>query len=53
MPPPLNADNRASAASLDRLEALEADVLLPGHGEPWRGGVGVAVQRARSLAGLS
>jgi glyoxylase-like metal-dependent hydrolase (beta-lactamase superfamily II) len=34
-------------ASLDRLEPLEAGVLLPGHGPPWTGGVAAAVARAR------
>jgi glyoxylase-like metal-dependent hydrolase (beta-lactamase superfamily II) len=53
MPPPLNVDNRASLASLDQLEPVEADVLLAGHGEPWRDGVPAGVQRARSLLGLS
>jgi glyoxylase-like metal-dependent hydrolase (beta-lactamase superfamily II) len=33
--------------SLARLEPLEADALLPGHGEPWTGGVPAAVARAR------
>jgi glyoxylase-like metal-dependent hydrolase (beta-lactamase superfamily II) len=34
-------------ASLDRLEGLEAGVLLVGHGDPWTGGVAAAVARAR------
>ncbi len=53
MPAPLNTENPAALRSLTQLEALEADVLLPGHGEPWRDGVGAAVERARSLAAVS
>jgi len=34
-------------ASLDRLEPLEAGVMLVGHGDPWTGGVAAAVARAR------
>lgn len=34
-------------ASLDRIEPLEAAILLPGHGDPWTGGVAAAVARAR------
>ena len=34
-------------ASLDRLSATDATVVLPGHGEPWTGGVTEAVRRAR------
>jgi glyoxylase-like metal-dependent hydrolase (beta-lactamase superfamily II) len=34
--------------SLDRLEEIEAQVLLPGHGEPWREGTAEAVRRARA-----
>jgi glyoxylase-like metal-dependent hydrolase (beta-lactamase superfamily II) len=34
-------------ASLDRLEGLEAGVVLVGHGDPWTGGVAAAVARAR------
>jgi glyoxylase-like metal-dependent hydrolase (beta-lactamase superfamily II) len=33
-------------ASLERIEPIDA-VLLPGHGDPWTGGVAAAVARAR------
>ena len=33
--------------SLDRLAALDADVTLTGHGEPWRRGLEAAVAEAR------
>jgi glyoxylase-like metal-dependent hydrolase (beta-lactamase superfamily II) len=48
MPSWLNEDNRAAEASLAVLEPLEADVLLPGHGEPWREGVAAAVASVRA-----
>lgn len=41
-------DTAQALASLDRLREVEADVLLPGHGEPWRGGLADAVRRARA-----
>jgi glyoxylase-like metal-dependent hydrolase (beta-lactamase superfamily II) len=46
------ADSGLALASLDAIEQTGAEVLLPGHGEPWRGGVAEAVSRARE-AGLS
>jgi glyoxylase-like metal-dependent hydrolase (beta-lactamase superfamily II) len=36
--------------SLRAIEDVEADVLLPGHGEPWRDSVSAAVKRAREEA---
>jgi glyoxylase-like metal-dependent hydrolase (beta-lactamase superfamily II) len=33
--------------SLTRIEALDVDLLLPGHGEPWTEGTAAAVARAR------
>jgi glyoxylase-like metal-dependent hydrolase (beta-lactamase superfamily II) len=47
MPRAFNISSQESLASLDRIEGLAADVVLPGHGEPWRDGVATAVQRAR------
>lgn len=52
MPRGLNRDSRQAFASLARVENLAADVVLPGHGDPWTGGVADAVQRARA-AGFS
>jgi glyoxylase-like metal-dependent hydrolase (beta-lactamase superfamily II) len=43
----VNEDTRQAVASLDRLERLDAEVLLPGHGDPWTGGVAQAVTQAR------
>ncbi len=50
MPPFVNEDNRACLASLARLEPLQADLLLCGHGEPWRAGPAAAVAQARAVA---
>jgi glyoxylase-like metal-dependent hydrolase (beta-lactamase superfamily II) len=41
-------DVERALASLDRLAGVEADVLLPGHGEPWRDGTAEAVRLARA-----
>jgi hypothetical protein len=43
----VNEDNDQARASLDQLAELNAGVLLPGHGEPWRNGVAAAVAEAR------
>jgi glyoxylase-like metal-dependent hydrolase (beta-lactamase superfamily II) len=40
-------DSRQALASLDRLAGLQADTLLPGHGDPWHGSMSDAVTRAR------
>jgi glyoxylase-like metal-dependent hydrolase (beta-lactamase superfamily II) len=47
---PFTADAAAALDSLSRLEGLEAGVVLPGHGEPWTGGVGEAVRLVRERA---
>jgi glyoxylase-like metal-dependent hydrolase (beta-lactamase superfamily II) len=44
-------DGDEAVASLDRIVDLEADLLLPGHGEPWAGSPADAVALARSPAG--
>jgi len=46
------ADPERATASLDVLASSDAAVLLPGHGEPWRGGVAAAVDAARA-AGIA
>jgi glyoxylase-like metal-dependent hydrolase (beta-lactamase superfamily II) len=45
---PFTADPSTALRSLDRLEGIEAGWLLPGHGEPWTGGVGAAIERVRA-----
>jgi len=42
-----NADNRLAAASLARLDGLAAQLVLPGHGDAWRGGLEEAVRLVR------
>ena len=47
---PFSADPAQALASLDRLDGIEAAWLLPGHGQPWTGGVGEALGRIRTAA---
>lgn len=51
LPRALTDDPPAARASLDALEHLGADLLLPGHGDPWRGTPAEAVRQARSALG--
>jgi glyoxylase-like metal-dependent hydrolase (beta-lactamase superfamily II) len=37
MPEPLNVSNAEARESVRRIGALDAEVALPGHGEPWHG----------------
>jgi glyoxylase-like metal-dependent hydrolase (beta-lactamase superfamily II) len=48
MPSGLNRDTPQAIRSLDVLDGLPAEVLLPGHGEPWSGGTAEAVRQARA-----
>jgi glyoxylase-like metal-dependent hydrolase (beta-lactamase superfamily II) len=43
----INADHALARRSLDIYEGLTADVLLPGHGDPWTGDVAEAARTAR------
>ncbi|MCP2267046.1 MBL fold metallo-hydrolase [Promicromonospora thailandica] len=45
------ADSAQALVSLDRLVAYDSGstLLLPGHGDPWSGGVADAVERARAV----
>jgi glyoxylase-like metal-dependent hydrolase (beta-lactamase superfamily II) len=52
MPSGLNRDTPQALRSLDVLDGIPADVLLPGHGEPWTQGAAEAARLAR-LAGPS
>jgi glyoxylase-like metal-dependent hydrolase (beta-lactamase superfamily II) len=47
-PDGLNRDSELALRSLDKLTGLPADVLLPGHGDPWSGSVDDAVQLAKA-----
>ena len=47
LPDALTDDPASALASLTALEPLSADVLLPGHGQPWHGSPADAVRQAR------
>jgi glyoxylase-like metal-dependent hydrolase (beta-lactamase superfamily II) len=44
-----NVSNESCFVSLEALEPIQADVVLPGHGDPWRDGPAAAVASAREL----
>jgi glyoxylase-like metal-dependent hydrolase (beta-lactamase superfamily II) len=48
MPAAFNVSSAQSLESLGQIEELPATVVLPGHGEPWTGGVREAVAEARA-----
>ena len=45
--PPFVRDPEQALESLTRIEAITAGTMLPGHGEPWHGGVADAARLAR------
>lgn len=45
---PINQDRDDAVRSLERFDGVEAGALLPGHGDPWTGGVAEALRQARS-----
>jgi glyoxylase-like metal-dependent hydrolase (beta-lactamase superfamily II) len=47
---PFTADTAEAVASLPRLEAVSADLVLPGHGDPWTGGISEAIRLVREGA---
>ena len=48
MPSGLNENTGQALASLDALLGIDADLLLPGHGDPWTQGVAEAVRQAKA-----
>lgn len=48
MLPPMNEDRERAVASLDVLAGVSAEMVLPGHGEPFRGSPAEAVAAARA-----
>jgi glyoxylase-like metal-dependent hydrolase (beta-lactamase superfamily II) len=44
---PFTADAALAVASLTRLEDPAAELVLPGHGDPWTGGVQAAIRQVR------
>jgi glyoxylase-like metal-dependent hydrolase (beta-lactamase superfamily II) len=50
---PFTADATQAVRSLARLEEISADLVLPGHGDPWTGGIQEAVRQVRRAADTS
>jgi glyoxylase-like metal-dependent hydrolase (beta-lactamase superfamily II) len=50
-PAPFTDDPAAATASLTRLEHLQVDWVIPGHGAPWHGGVPELLAAYRASAG--
>jgi glyoxylase-like metal-dependent hydrolase (beta-lactamase superfamily II) len=50
MPRFTNVSNKQCRESLTLLEQLEASLLLPGHGDPWRGSPAKAAEHARAAS---
>jgi glyoxylase-like metal-dependent hydrolase (beta-lactamase superfamily II) len=48
MPKQFDVSYAQARESLGRIEPLETDLLLPGHGDPWSGSLADAVAQARS-----
>ena len=49
LPGSFNKNSAEALDSLKRLKGIQADITLPGHGKPWRGGVDDAVELARNV----
>jgi glyoxylase-like metal-dependent hydrolase (beta-lactamase superfamily II) len=47
-PDGLNRDSELALRSLDELASLPAELILPGHGEPWSDGIAEAVRLAKA-----
>jgi glyoxylase-like metal-dependent hydrolase (beta-lactamase superfamily II) len=47
MPREINEDNAAVRSSLDIIERVDAEIVLVGHGDPWRHGAAEAARQAR------
>lgn len=45
---PFTADAAMAVASLDRLRDVDAPLVLPGHGDAWRGGIEEAIREVRA-----
>jgi glyoxylase-like metal-dependent hydrolase (beta-lactamase superfamily II) len=51
LPKVFNVSTAQCLESLRALDDVEAQVVLPGHGEPWRDGVPAMLEQARAAAG--
>ncbi|MGZ8439057.1 MAG: MBL fold metallo-hydrolase [Candidatus Limnocylindrales bacterium] len=49
-PAPFTLDPAQARASLAKLDAVDATWVLPGHGEPWNGGLAEALRLIRAVA---
>ena len=49
-PAPFTLDPKLALESLGKLEGVQANWLLPGHGAPWRGAIGDALGQVREAA---
>jgi len=47
---PFTADPGQALTSLARLDRMQAGLVLPGHGQPWTGGLDEALRRIRTAA---
>jgi len=47
-PAPFTLDPTQATASLEKLDAIEATWVLPGHGDPWNGGLAEALRQIRA-----
>jgi glyoxylase-like metal-dependent hydrolase (beta-lactamase superfamily II) len=45
---PFTADADAAVASLERLREIDAGLVLPGHGDVWRGGIPEAIRQVQA-----
>ncbi len=50
-PAPFTDDPAAATGALARLEGIDVDWVIPGHGEPWTGGVAALLAAYRAAAG--
>jgi glyoxylase-like metal-dependent hydrolase (beta-lactamase superfamily II) len=50
MPRAFASSTEAATESLDRIAALDAAIVLPGHGDPWTEGTATLVARAREAS---
>jgi glyoxylase-like metal-dependent hydrolase (beta-lactamase superfamily II) len=48
MPSALNVSSAQALTSLDNLRGISANLILPGHGDPWTQGVPEAIHRAKA-----
>jgi glyoxylase-like metal-dependent hydrolase (beta-lactamase superfamily II) len=46
---PFGADLAQAYDSLARLDRIDVSLVLPGHGQPWTGGLAAALSRVREL----